>query len=401
MSRISYCWELGGGYGHLTSFKPLADTLNSRGHTVTAFIRETKHASKFFDRNEVEYFEAPAYKAATKDNSVTVSYADILKRCGYSSTQSILSFVEQWRKKFQQSDTELIIADHSPTALIAARSLNIPATLFGTGFYAPPSIYPMPTITPWVNTNNTLLCEIEDEVVEIINNVLRHYNSKPLDYLYQLFDVEENFLCTLPELDHYEGREPDVYWGPQYSDDSGIDAADVSSAWLNDTERKVFIYTNSNYKYKDNLLSSLSSINADFLVHCANISNKEIEEYSATNVTFSIAPVSIKSIKNTADLVVCHSGHGMVAASLMLGIPLFLIPTQLEQAILAEKLKFYKFADLVKIPDSAPDFVSKIHGVLDNSVYKEQAVKFSKHYGGFNQQYLCEEVALACEGIVV
>lgn len=400
MSKISFCWELGGGYGHLASFKPLADILVDRGHQVSAFLRDTQHASKFFDKNKLAFSSAPHYELKKPLSGPTISYADILKRCGYHSTQSVLRLVEKWREKYQHYGTELIIADHSPTALIAARTLNIPSTMFGTGFFAPPSVYPLPSITPWLDTDAEFLRKLEDDILEIINNILKHFAVKELEHLYQLFEVDENFLCTLPELDHYEGRAADAYWGPRYSDDTGVEAASISDAWQNESAKKVFVYTKDNYKFKHELLSSLKTIQADFLVHCANIEQADIKKYQADNVCFSVKPVQIKSIKNRADIVVCHSGHGTIAASLLLGIPLLVIPTQLEQALIGYKLNYFKFANMVEITDPSPDFAAKISQLLNNSEYKEQATKFSLFYGGFDQGQQLEEVALACEDLL-
>jgi len=32
MGKIAYCWELGGGLGHITSFMPVAGHLKEKGH---------------------------------------------------------------------------------------------------------------------------------------------------------------------------------------------------------------------------------------------------------------------------------------------------------------------------------------------------------------------------------
>jgi len=395
MENITFCWELGGGYGHLASFKPLANTLVERQHTVSALLRTTQYAETFFDTERIKYSSAPIWDSEKKYTSPTISYADIIARQGYHSASSLLALVKQWRDKLQAYKTELLIVDHSPTALIAARTLNLPSTLFGTGFVSPPSVSPLPAIVPWLNPEPEFVKKIETDVLAVINKVLQHFNYEKLNHLYELFAVEEDFLCTLPELDHYDSRAADAYWGPRLGDGSGVDAS-----WPESTRRKVFVYTNNRYKLVYDLLKSFKDIDADFIVHCAGENKEGLMPYESGDVIFSIDPININSIANKADLVICHAGHGTVAATLLMGIPLLLIPTQLEQCILANKLSNFGMAGFVDIRDNAPDFITAINSSLNNAEYRQKATRFAEFYKGFNQSEQLEEIVFACEDIL-
>ena len=400
MAKVTFCWELGGGYGHLASFKPVADCLVKRQHTVSALLRTCQYADKFFDAESIQYSSAPIWHSVKQSTSPTISYADIIARQGYHSTSSLLALVKQWCDKLQAYETELLIVDHSPTALIAAKILNLPSTLFGTGFVSPPSVSPLPAIVPWLNPDPAFIKKIEDDVLAVINKVLQHFNCEKLNHLYELFAVEEDFLCTLPELDHYDKRAADAYWGPVFYATSGVDAHWPEKTSLNKNRCRVFVYTNAEYKFVHKMFKSLKSIDADFLIHCAGLTEEELIPYKSNNVVFSIDPVKISSIANKADLVICHAGHGMVSAILLMGIPLLLIPTQLEQCILANKLSNFRIAGLVDIRDNAPDFITAINSSLNNAEYKQQASRFAEFYKGFNQNEQLEEIVFACEDIL-
>ncbi len=192
MSNITFCWELGAGYGHLASIAPLAQSLTSRGHTLSALLRDTRSADKFLDIAAINSQQAPHWISTKKYRSPTISYADILNRCGYDSTESLLPLVQQWRDKFNADATELIIADHSPTALIAARTLKLPAALSGTGFSSAPPVYPLPSITPWLDTPP----DLEKGARDVINSVwgklsspARHCSANKKGTLRCLFNI--------------------------------------------------------------------------------------------------------------------------------------------------------------------------------------------------------------------
>ncbi len=401
MAKITFCWELGGGYGHIASFKPLAAILLSREHTVSAVLRYTEHADTFFKDMSLAFTAAPMWEPFKEYTSPTISYADIIMRHGYDSMVSLLPLVEQWRKKFSDYGSELVIADHSPTALVAARTLNVPVALFGTGFCAPPPVYPLPSITPWLVSDENFLINIELDVVAVINKVLKHFAVPEIKYLHELFNVDENFLCTFPELDHYDKRSLDGYWGPIFNDKSGASISDMSGVWSVARKKKVFVYTKKEYRFINELLVSLKNINADFLVHCAGFNTEDAARYECDNIIFSIEPVQMKSIASQADLVVCHAGHGTIASSLLMGIPLLLMPNQLEQTLLAIKTNAFKLSRYISMEDNKPNFASFIGSLLADKAYKKQSLSFAEQYRGFSQDEQLEEVVFACEELLL
>ncbi len=396
MSNITFCWELGGGYGHLARFKPLAQMLLENNHKVTALLRDVSYADKFIDKTTVSYFSAPRWKAKRKYTAPTISYADIISRCGYDCEESLLPLVRQWRQQFQDCKTELLIADHSPTALLAARTLNLPAATLGAGFFSPPLEYPMPSLTPWLNTQPFFLKSIEDDVLNVINGVLSQFDAPGLDYLYQLFEVDENFLCTFPELDHYDRRSSDDFWGPQFDVSNG-----VAALWPGNYQRNIFVYTMHHYSFLQRFLVSFGEVEANFLVHCAGMSAETANQYTQKNICFSPDPVQLKSIENRADLVICHAGHGTVAASLLMGIPLLLLPTQLEQLLLANKLSALKLSAVIDMRDVQPDFVQSIKFSLNNDECRRRVSMFANHYADFDSDAQLENIAIACEKILM
>ena len=51
---------------------------------------------------------------------------------------------DAWRQLLTLLNADLILADYAPTPLLAARCLQVPAVVLGTGFSVPPSVSPLP-----------------------------------------------------------------------------------------------------------------------------------------------------------------------------------------------------------------------------------------------------------------
>jgi hypothetical protein len=107
----------------------------------------------------------------------------------------------------------VVLADHAPTAILAARTLDIPVMLFGSGFFAPPPVHPTPNMRPWSPCPANSCSRLTASHWTNINAVLEACRKPPLDFLAQLFQVAEDSLLSFPELDHYPARGPARYWG--------------------------------------------------------------------------------------------------------------------------------------------------------------------------------------------
>jgi hypothetical protein len=139
MANIALCWELGTGAGHL---KPLADyarCLKSLGRTntnVSLITRSLDLVSSIAEFNDLKTLQAPF--AHTQDMSINpVNYSGLMALCGYESARQLLPLLKKWIAIFQEGRYDVVIADHSPTALLAARVLDIPVIMTGSGFSVP------------------------------------------------------------------------------------------------------------------------------------------------------------------------------------------------------------------------------------------------------------------------
>src|ERR1041384_8255334 len=118
-----------------------------------------------------------------------------------------MTLVSAWRRIFELVEPDLVIADHSPTAMLALRGLPIRSVAIGCGFLIPPDTYPLQNMHPWSQFDEVQAKSDDDRMCERINQVLVRFEAPPLQRIGQIFgDADERILTTFPELDHYLER---------------------------------------------------------------------------------------------------------------------------------------------------------------------------------------------------
>lgn len=148
MSRILFAWELGGNLGHVTRQLSIARRLRQKGHPVFFVVRDTAVAAQLLTPEGFAYTQAPINVAKNRLPH-PVNYAEILIASGYAEPVVLLGLVQGWISLIRLFKANLIVVDHAPTALVAARLTGLPAITIGTGFEIPPDRLPLPSIRPW------------------------------------------------------------------------------------------------------------------------------------------------------------------------------------------------------------------------------------------------------------
>lgn len=389
--NIVFCWELGAGYGHVGGFAPIAKILTQNQCNVSFVSKDLSNTETIIGKHNYRYFQSPIHFSQTTKSKAANSYAELLLNCGFHKKQHLLARLKAWRNIFEVLQADLVVIDHSPSALLASRSLQIPTILFGSGFFAPPHLSPLPSLRPWLKIPEKSLIESEQHVLNVVNEVLDCSGSPALEQLHQVFNVEENFLCTFKELDHYPQRENAVYWGPRFSSDGG-----ATIQWPSATTPRVFTYLHASYPHLEPALDALRASGVSVVVHCPGISMNIIRKYTAANLEFVAQPAKQQQIAEECDLVVCHAGHGMVSAMLLAGCPVLLLPMHLEQMLLAHNVAKFK-AGIMILPEQAkPNFKKAIMTLLSDSNFKQAAQAFANKHKEFNANERNQAIVNRC-----
>jgi UDP:flavonoid glycosyltransferase YjiC (YdhE family) len=195
MATILYAWELGGGLGHMMRFLPLAKKLAARGHRVVAALRELRRAEQAFGAADIQYLPAPylAWKVSEQIEPVR-TYADLLQNVGCVRFEDLQILSRAWRTLFAMVRPDLVLCDHSPTALLAASLDEIPCAMIGTGFCCPPVsrlssdanrtnsvLRPssLPDLRPWMRDDRSAAMDSEERVLANLNEIRAAHGKAP------------------------------------------------------------------------------------------------------------------------------------------------------------------------------------------------------------------------------
>ena len=215
MAKILFTWELGAGVGHIAPYVRLAQQLVANGHEVCFALKELSQAYTLLHDEGISYVQAPTNPRGIKDRiESTFTYPYILHNIGFSDVPYLTGLLQAWRCLFRLYEPDVVIFDHSPTALFAARDSSFGKICMGSGFVTPPAVFPMPIMT--VNSEEQpdmeKIVAHETSMVASANRAASNIGLPPLQGIGDLFDVDVSVFRTFKELDHYPERTGATYW---------------------------------------------------------------------------------------------------------------------------------------------------------------------------------------------
>jgi UDP:flavonoid glycosyltransferase YjiC (YdhE family) len=397
VGKILYAWELGRNYGHVGTFLPLGLRLRDKGHEVIVTAKDLTRVESVLGEHSFPVLQAPVWLAKPRGlPEPQVTYADILLRVGFIDKTALAGLVKAWKQLYELVKPDLLIVDHGPTALLAAHGANIRRVLLGNGFYVPPPVSPMPNIRPWLRVPAQRLKVAEEKATGIANIVLHELNAPSLNAIPDLFEVDENFLCTFAELDPYVKARPDArYWGP-------INIAEWGARppWPSAPGKKIFAYLYPQYKDFKKILHLLAEGPYSTLVHVSRISEDVIKAFTSERLHFSEEPVDMAYARETCDVAICHAGPGTATAMLLAGRPLLLLPDNLECGLMARSVQKLGAGLVFNPKNKNADLKTLLRRLLEEASFTENAQAFARRYADMDQERQLAQMAERCEEII-
>lgn len=338
MARILCVWELGADLGHLSHLRlPIATALQL-GHEVYLAARQLKRARDVLGDMPIVYLQAPFKQdVAAADQSAFLSYTHLLVHQCFSGVDELEMHVRAWRALFELVRPDLVLFEHSPTALIAAHAYSFKKVLVGHGFSIPPLAVEGP-FAPFVTTPRTAdfqtALQADDAVLlQVINLALHRLGAKPLGALTDIYaQADEQFLMTLPALDQFGERAGQHYLGVEPPQPHS------PPPWPTGAGPKVFAYLHA-IPALERLLKDLHSSGVCALLFIRGLPPDLRSAYTSEHIRFIDQPVDLGLIAQQAAWVISHGNHNTVATFMRLGIPQLLIPLHQEHLFAALRLK--------------------------------------------------------------
>jgi UDP:flavonoid glycosyltransferase YjiC (YdhE family) len=397
LANVFFGWELGGGMGHLMRIAPLAKSLRARGHDVVVASRSLRHVSQLLSGSGVKYLQAPALSEAVQDMfQMPASFAHILHNIGFGDELILDALADAWRNLFQLIQPNLIVLDHSPTALLAARGGDARTVVLGTGFTIPPDLYPFPELRPESPHGLARLRQDEDRLLDRVNQHLAARGQSPLSHLGRLFaDVDEQFLTTFQELDHYPLRSGGNYWGPINAWGAGGKAPD----WPPGEGPRVFAYLKPCPPLMS-VLGALAESKCRTVVYGDCLSDSIREKYASSILKFEHKRVDIHRAAQQCDLAITNGTFATTTMMLMAGKPLLLLPIFREQGMLAEIVERLG-AGVNAAGSRQADAAKSLQHLLGNTAkYHTAAAQIAGRFSGFNPESQNEKLVNRLEHLL-
>lgn len=332
MANIFIAWELGGGLGHVSNLLPLAKHLAARGHAVHVALRDLSLA-RYFSDLPVEIWQAP-FKNSRPQGGVPEprTFADILCNCGFGEAAELKALVTAWRQLFKASEPALVLAEHSPSALLAAHASDLAAVMLGVGFCCPPAETPCRDLRPWLRKPLEISYQAEQRALANSNHVLTMLKAEPLNSLAELFArVRQTCLLTIPELDPFGPRSTEDYFG------AWAHWGGHPPIWPKFPGQQIFAYLKP-FPALLQLLALLGELRLPTIVVGDGVDERLQRKHARSWLAFSRARQDMRMAAAECDVAICNANHGTTYALLQAGKPGLYLPLHLEQTLTAQAL---------------------------------------------------------------
>lgn len=336
MARILCCWERGAGLGHLASLYPFVTRAVADGHEVTLAVRDLRNVPAIFGDIPVRLLQAPIAFAGKRSGSAPTAQSIGMMLDGFYGGDStfLCSLCRAWEGLFDLIRPDLVIYDHSPTALIASLGSPWQKWIIGSGFLIPrtdempfgrfpqkPGAGFSPSTEP-----DTEAFPSDAPVVDLINEYLKQKGETQIRDLGDVWrQADRNWLLTLPELDHFGERSNATYLGIPPG------AVADKTSWPDRSGPKVVGYLADSAALHP-LLEHLDRLPINGIFYTRDLSAEEIAKYP--KLTIRTQPLNLPSLLQEADLMINMAGHKTVAETYLARVPQLMIVRHQEQLLL-------------------------------------------------------------------
>ncbi len=385
--NILMAWELGDGLGHTVKLSLVGEQLANKGHRVGYALRNTKTAQTLDFDPTTDVYAAPAMTILKPRQQAAYDYSDLLLIRGYENIKRLDDRIDTWLRIFDRHQTDLVIADHAPSARLAAYIAGITSHAIGTGFAVPPLTSPL---HPFVNPQGSdlpLQARLERRLDEAINGALKRHRKPEVERAVTIFIGGKRFLCTVEEIDGYTGRIDETFYGPLLRVSDG-----AHPRWPDGEGPRVFIYLYQDAPLLPAALASLDRAGIATLVYQGNAASNRKLKATGPNTIISDSPVNLSQLAG-CDLVICQGGPSTLIISLLQGIPVLAYPRHVEQLMTCRQLLETGLGGMLTGEVNESQVIQTIESMLNDDQLRGRAEAFSSRYQGLITESIAENIA--------
>jgi UDP:flavonoid glycosyltransferase YjiC (YdhE family) len=373
---------------------PVARRLRESGHEVLFALPDTRAAQQWLTPDGFEFVTIPPTPESRWPKPLA-SYPDILAAHGFTDRRALLALVRAWSTLWESTRPDVVVIDHAPTALLAARAHDIPAVPLGNGFEIPPPVSPLPSIRPWEQVSPVELLETETRVLDTLNATLAQFGRPALARVADLFADRLAVFTTFAELDPYEARPPTEYVGP-----IGSHITTPVVDWAMTTKPRIFAYVRPLVPGVEALLGALEKSGAHVICAMPGISPAVKQRFNSRRFQLFSGPVATASLLPRADIVISYGGPATVSMALLAGAPLLLVSHTIEQHLCAICVEALGAGFVMREERAEQDLTDALTALTSDIRYKEAARRFAKKYSEFTVERAVDRT-VECVGAAI
>jgi hypothetical protein len=393
VATVLMTWELGGGLGHIVRLAPLARGVRDAGHRVVVALRDLSRAKGIFGQLDFELVQAPVQtRGVANPVASPLTFAHLLHNVGFGSESELWGLAQGWRNLYAMVRPDVIVLDHSPTALLASRGLaGVRRVVIGSGFFCPPDESPLPNLHPWMKEDPAKLIEDERRVLGVMNAILSGYAAGPVSRVTQPYgEADATILTTVAELDHYADRAGATYHGI-WSEAAPSRRVELPRAAAGSGGRKIFAYLKAT-KAIDEILAVMAASGHATVAVVEGLKRETLERFRSDRMRLHAEPVAVRESGDWCDFAILNGNHGTTAALLRMGKPVVQLPIFLEQAMLARAVVRVGAGVETSVNQPAK-FAEVLRRMADElHAYEPAARAFAQRYAGFDERDAVAEV---------
>lgn len=321
MTTVLFAWELGGGLGHAAPLGDLARRMTAAEPDLRPVFcfRDPVTGRAGLRGEDWPVLAAPLHRGAPAAQSRAASYVQTLAQIGFGDRAELVSMLKCWDDVLALVGPELMVADHAPTAIAAARG-RVPTLAIGTGFTLPPAHTPEFPALRRDRSPPTL----HQRLLEVVNPVLASRGAASLRHLPELLQTEARAFLGLPHLDPYGPLRADRPLGPS-------DPRPAASPCPEDGP--VFFYTRADEPKLAQIAEGLAASGLPLEGYILGGPTPASALLENAGARIHGTPPSFSEVVPRASLVLSHGGAGLTGAALIAGRPQVILPIHVESEI--------------------------------------------------------------------
>lgn len=378
--RVLCAWEYGAGTGHLYNLAPIVHGLAGCGARVVVATAQPAASGRFFGNRRVKVMPAPQ-QVASRSCRPAVSHPSLLLNLGFGDAAWLQAHLRAWRRLLDAFRPQLLVCDHADGALIAARSLGIPAVTVGSGFFNPPASAPMPAFDLGLGIPMARVAALEAALLSSLNQALDQLGCASVDQVGAIYRYPARLCTTWPELDHYGARPDVIYCGP-----TGPTCPLPAPSWPAGGGEPAFVYLTPGLAPEPGFVAQLAAAGYRLLVAAPGMPKATVARLQRPGVRIVRHQVDLGAVARDCRLLFCNANHGTVAKILRTGRLPLIVPQQVEQLFLTRRLQAQGLAVATIAPAASVDYLAMIHRLKANDPGQRQVQRFARSYGTCDEE---------------